>query len=407
MQNTACLPTTWLNTTNWTCPEGPGDGGGRGERSAELDRRCGGSGRERSWWPSSSCFWPSWPWRFAAVPLLNRYVLYDPTADGDNYLGSLELEVAVLESLHFPEWSSQTVYAQETGLGSYDLTLYESDLAAGEWTATKGTMDLADIRFEEDFYRRWVAINQFTRGTYPYYATEQVPGHSPEETAAALAELPDLLDATLSLSFARDLSMEEFAGLAGRYPDLRFQWVGVRINDGERRQLLPLAGFDAAGLSMLGAEEDEERYPFLWLPLHRRTATWERSIPGTSWPCSGTRRSGRSWRKRSGGAGGELLPGRLALCGGERRIHLRRLRLRPAGNAGRPVRRGGSRVGSGSNPSGFQRALRVECGETSGAGTLSLRPSLLQRRWRRKKPSEKVVGGEAHPPCAADFGWDG
>ena len=23
-------------------------------------------------------------WRFAAVPLLNRYVLYDPTADGDN-----------------------------------------------------------------------------------------------------------------------------------------------------------------------------------------------------------------------------------------------------------------------------------------------------------------------------------
>ena len=208
-------------------------------------------------------------WRFAAVPLLNRYVLYDPTADGDNYLDSLELEVAVLESLHFPEWSSQTVYAQETGLGSYDLTLYESDLAAGEWTATKGTMDLADIRFEEDFYRRWVAINQFTRGTYPYYATEQVPGHSPEETAAALAELPDYLDATLSLSFARDLSMEEFAGLAGRYPDLRFQWVGVRINDGERRQLLPLAGFDAAGLSMLGAEEDEERYPFLWLPLHR------------------------------------------------------------------------------------------------------------------------------------------
>ena len=89
------------------------------------------------------------------------------------------------------------------------------------------------------------------------------------ETAAALAELPDYLDATLSLSFARDLSMEEFAGLAGRYPDLRFQWVGVRINDGERRQLLPLAGFDAAGLSMLGAEEDEERYPFLWLSLHR------------------------------------------------------------------------------------------------------------------------------------------
>ena len=161
------------------------------------------------------------------------------------------------------------MYAQETGLGSYDLTLYESGLAAGEWTATKGTMDLAGIRFEEDFYRRWVAINQFTRGTYPYYATEQVPGHSPEETAAALAELPDYLDATLSLSFARDLSMEEFAGLAGRYPDLRFQWVGVRINDGERRQLLPLAGFDAAGLSMLGAEEDEERYPFLWLPLHR------------------------------------------------------------------------------------------------------------------------------------------
>lgn len=196
-------------------------------------------------------------------------MLYDPTADGDNYLDSLELEVAVLESLHFPEWSSQTVYAQETGLGSYDLTLYESDLAAGEWTATKGTMDLAGIRFEEDFYRRWVAINQFTRGTYPYYATEQVPGHSPEETAAALAELPDYLDATLSLSFARDLSMEEFAGLAGRYPDLRFQWVGVRINDGERRQLLPLAGFDAAGLSMLGAEEDEERYPFLWLSLHR------------------------------------------------------------------------------------------------------------------------------------------
>lgn len=243
-------------------------------------------------------------------------------------------------------------------------------------------------------------------GTYPYYATEQVPGHSPEETAAALAELPDYLDATLSLSFARDLSMEEFAGLAGRYPDLRFQWVGVRINDGERRQLLPLAGFDAAGLSMLGAEEDEERYPFLWLPLHREDSDLGKVYTGHSLALLGYQRSGRSWRKDRR-AGGELLPGRLALCGGERRIHLRRLRLRPAGNAGRPVRPRRKPSGSGSNPSGFQRALRVECGETSGAGTLSLRPSLLQRRWRRKKPSEKVVGGEAHPPCAADFGWDG
>ena len=303
-------------------------------------------------------------WRFAAVPLLNRYVLYDPTADGDNYLDSLELEVAVLESLHFPEWSSQTVYAQETGLGSYDLTLYESGLAAGEWTATKGTMDLAGSRFEEDFYRRWVAINQFTRGTYPYYAPEQVPGHSPEETAAALAELPDYLDATLSLSFARDLSMEEFAGLAGRYPDLRFQWVGVRINDGERRQLLPLAGFDAAGLSMLGC------------PSTGRTATWERSIPGTSWPCSGTRRSGRSWWKRSAGRRGATTGTPCAMW--RRTAHTLTASTSQAGRKRWPpcaARRKPS--GSGSNPSGFQRALRVECGETSGAGTSSPRPSLL------------------------------
>ena len=179
----------------------------------------------------------------------------------------------------------------------------------------------------------------------------QVPGQ-PEETAAALAELPDYLDATVSLPLRGTSPWRNSPGWPDGIRTCGSSGWGVRINDGgSTGQLLPLAGFDAAGLSMRGGGGRGA----ISLPVAAPPQGEERprKVYRALLTLLGYRRSRRSWQEKDRRASGGYYRDACAMWRENGAIRTAS-RLRPAGNAGRPcAARPGSRGGSGSNPSGF------------------------------------------------------
>lgn len=205
-------------------------------------------------------------WREAVVPFLNEHVYYDPV-DKRAYHEAFELSVefTVLTSLHRADSTAQMVTAENTGLGTYDLTIQERNHLTGEQTYTAAAVDKGRFTFQPDFLRSWNTTNQFTRGTAPFDTFH--PGKGPAEMEEKLSGLPDFMELCMAFSFGRDLSMEELAALMERHPELNFYWVGVR-NSAPERQYLPLVGFDSNEYILWEDEELLEQYPYLMLYPH-------------------------------------------------------------------------------------------------------------------------------------------
>lgn len=200
-------------------------------------------------------------WREAVAPFLNEHVYYNPLEEKtSNYAEEVSVELRVFTSLHFPHVSSYLVTGENTGLGSYDLTIQERDWRTGEQTYSYGTVDKGAFQLEGDFWKRWPVMSSFTRGTRPF--EEPDPERAPEAVAEKLGELPGYLALSMAVSFRRDLSMGELAALMEGHPELDFYWVGVR-NSPEERQYLPLLGFEPREMILWDNETLLEDYPYL------------------------------------------------------------------------------------------------------------------------------------------------
>ncbi len=198
-------------------------------------------------------------------PYLNEQVYYDPGSYSysDTYSYSqntndLSIELATLTELHFPGTLTNYATTENTGIGKYDLTINWTDMMKPyDVKYQYGRVDSGKIRINQEFFR-FVPMNQFAYGTYPFDDLSVWP-----DTAAMkkkIAELPNYTSLEVSLSFERDLSMKEIAVLLDKYPELYFSWIGVR-NAPRTEQNLPLIGFDPTGTGYI-YEGINEAYPY-------------------------------------------------------------------------------------------------------------------------------------------------
>ena len=202
--------------------------------------------------------------RLLLWPLLNRFFFYNPQRE------NLEQAMAVYSSLFFPTRSCSGAYAENTGLGRWEVTLQMGDWTGGGRRPARmqGAVHLWDLSFEDAFWEGYCPVNQWkSAGDGGEYA----PGQSPAETAKKLRELPDYTQGVLCLSFDRDLSMDELAGLMDTHPDLRVCWVKVRTLEGDG-VLLPPTGFEPDGFIPDTGDGMRERYPWLFPEQHREDA---------------------------------------------------------------------------------------------------------------------------------------
>ena len=202
--------------------------------------------------------------RLLLWPLLNQFFCYNPQRE------NLEQAMAVYSSLFFPTRSCSGAYAENTGLGRWEVTLQMGDWTGGGRRPARmqGAVHLWDLSFEDAFWEGYCPVNQWkSAGDGGEYA----PGQSPAEAAKKLRELPDYTQGVLCLSFDRDLSMAELAGLMDAHPDLRVCWVKVRTLEGDGF-LLPPTGFEPDGFIPDAGDGMRERYPWLFPEQHREDA---------------------------------------------------------------------------------------------------------------------------------------
>jgi len=196
--------------------------------------------------------------QFVGLPLLNK-LYYDPTTHRYNeFIGDFELYLMVYTNLHFPGLHQLNSSSKNTGIGKYSLSLprYDSLTGSGSEKIFSGSITRGKLSLPEDFWRGYPYANSFSYGDS---SVSPPSGEDLRSMLGYLKTLPDYLRAEVYLSFDRDLTALELAGLLQKYPDTAFVWLAIRsVEPGQ--QLHPAIGFGPTGL-MVYLDEINESYP--------------------------------------------------------------------------------------------------------------------------------------------------
>ena len=194
--------------------------------------------------------------QFVGKPLLNK-LYYDPTTHRYNeFIGDFELYLMVYTNLHFPGLYQMNSSSKNTGIGKYSLSLPRYDVLSGSEKILSGSITRGNLSLPEEFWRGYPYANSFS------YGDSYVSSPSKEDLSNMLGylkTLPDYLRAEVYLSFDRDLTALELAGLLQKYPDTAFVWLAIRSVE-QGRQLHPTIGFEPTGL-MVHLDDINESYP--------------------------------------------------------------------------------------------------------------------------------------------------
>lgn len=164
--------------------------------------------------------------QFAAKPLLNQ-MFYDPqNSTYDKRTSDFGICLSAYTELHFPGKQFYSLITENTGIGSYDLTIVRGDSLTVGLEYLPARMQRGKLTLPQEFWKNPMS-NAFTRGVS--YLGAEGTNESLSDTIAYLKKLPDYVKVKASLSFRKDLSMEELAALQMQDENtLPILWVAVR-----------------------------------------------------------------------------------------------------------------------------------------------------------------------------------
>ena len=196
----------------------------------------------------------------ALVPWLNENYYYRPELWDEAEYGYTDLHVvsAAFTELTTPFYITSDVSWENTGLGEYDLSIYQWGWGDKSDRWLEGSIDKGIFQMPDDYFRETAAANLFVRASAPFYPDDG-DAKMLSNAREKLRELPDYMRLTLAISLDTDMSMEDFAALKEANPELGFLWVGVRASERDT-QTYPLLGFEPTGSGPL-YEAVNESYP--------------------------------------------------------------------------------------------------------------------------------------------------
>lgn len=196
--------------------------------------------------------------RFVITPLLNS-LFYNPNGmTYSDHHNDLTVQLATYTELHFPSKRTNGVRAQSTGIGTYNFTVMQYDTFQGEMELAEGEIHRGKITIQDSFWQQLPA-ERFTRATYPFSDPQ-------ENIEDSLKTLPPYTAIQASLSFHKDLTMDEVADLVNTYPHLYISWVGIRHGE-EGVQRAPLIGLEPTGTGAV-FDKINTAYPYYEISDH-------------------------------------------------------------------------------------------------------------------------------------------
>lgn len=175
--------------------------------------------------------------QLAIVPLLNSF-FYNPNKKTySDYRSDLTFSLATFSKLHFPNYYTNGVIVENTGVGEYSLTAIQHNLFTWKQEYFYGNITRGNIDFDLSFWNV-PAVNIFSR--------DSVWRDQSEKAIKELNQLPSHMYLQAEITFKKDLSMVEFTEIFKEFEEeIYITWVGVRGTD-QRGQTIPPIGFAPA-----------------------------------------------------------------------------------------------------------------------------------------------------------------
>lgn len=215
---------------------------------------------------------------FAGICICDRY-FYDPNEGIQPHYGSdgqLMLDMWAFNELHSPEYTTTGAEAWRDSPGCYQVLLYQTNLMTGAQETVMeriayGKAERIGGEYALTAYWRLPLANAFGYREGKMYEEKEngdlVPWSSGDQWQLdALKELPSSCQASVYITFPKDLELREFAALYEKWRDreLYFMYAAVAGNDGA---IMTTTGFSPTGSGIVLQNEPEE-YPYFQILDH-------------------------------------------------------------------------------------------------------------------------------------------
>lgn len=189
-----------------------------------------------------------------ANPIIDKQY-YDPTVETLNSgVSDFTLSIEAYTELHFPGKLPAETYSVKTDVGKYSIDIYRNKWLTGEQENISATLDKNRLIVPSEFFSRHAA-HAFAYSTIPfsYCGKEDF-----EKDKNYLATFPNYMLIQASISFDRDLTMQEIVDIQNKY-SATIIWAGIRNSEREK-QRYPFIGLNPTGNQYI-YEKINEKYP--------------------------------------------------------------------------------------------------------------------------------------------------
>lgn len=176
----------------------------------------------------------------------------------------MSYDLYAISELNLPGMRPSNVLVDRQGFGRYNIIYSYWDAFTGEIYSVNERMERGNV---VSSYRAPLYTGLFWDIRYPYHEGQN-PGEKKEKVVSHLEALNSVSYISMGIRFEKDLTMAELYDLEQKYPNITFEWAGIRTeasvegpNDLIGIQLLRSNG----GSGLLGDKKIASDYPGFFL----------------------------------------------------------------------------------------------------------------------------------------------
>lgn len=177
---------------------------------------------------------------------------------------NISFDVYAISALNMPGMSPSTVFVDKQGFGTYNVMYSYRDVFTDEYYNVNQRIRRGKT---ESFHGdSMLNTNMFQDIRYPY--EDSHVEDKKQSVINHLDELNPVSYVSLGITFHNDLTMEELYKLELEYPEIEFEWAGIRTDSSNEKnnELIGIQLMNSKGsTALLGDDKIIEQYPAFFI----------------------------------------------------------------------------------------------------------------------------------------------
>ena len=176
---------------------------------------------------------------------------------------NISFDVYAVSELNMPGMSPSTVYVDQEGFGKYNVQYSYRNVFTDESYSASQVIQRGEM---ESFQGRPITYSSMFMGIrYPNHDREI--DEEKQKVISHLKKLNPISYVSMGILFEEDLSMQELYKLQDAYPEVEFEWAGIRTEStASSNELIGISLLGSkARTPLLGDEKIAEKYPAFFM----------------------------------------------------------------------------------------------------------------------------------------------